>query len=45
MKVKVRNNNVDKALSIPRKKFWEASMEYQSVENCKRRYRKALGVE
>jgi glycosyltransferase involved in cell wall biosynthesis len=30
--------------SMDRKKFWEASMEYQSIANCKRRYREALGI-
>lgn len=31
-----------RAMSMDRKKFWEASMEYQSIENCKKRYRKAI---
>lgn len=33
------------AMEMDRKKVWEASMEYQSIENCKKRYRKALGFE
>jgi len=33
---------IDLIKTMNRKKFWEASMEYQSVENCKRRYRKAI---
>ena len=31
-----------KAMEMDRKKVWEASMEYQSIENCKRRYREAI---
>ena len=30
------------AMAMDRKKVWEASREYQSIENCLRRYREAI---
>ena len=34
-----------KAMTMDRKKVYEASMEFQSISNCFRRYKKALGVD